>query len=125
MQAGGGGGRAFLYDAGDDHEIAGFVGASGTVLDAIGAIVRPRSQSGAMKLFRCGPTGGVGGRAFSDADRFRRRPDLDRRDPLVFERLDDETFHHRFGDTPLARPGLARMRRNVALAQAGRSPDAS
>ena len=55
---------------------------------------------------------------------FRRRPDLDRRDPLAFERLDDETFHHRFGDTPLARPGLARMRRNVALAQAGRSPDA-
>lgn len=58
-------------------------------------------------------------------DEFHRRADLDRTDPLAFDRLDEAEFLRRFGDTPLARPGLARMRRNVALAQAGRSRDSS
>lgn len=49
---------------------------------------------------------------------FRDRGDPDRRDPLVFERMDEPEFRRRFADTPLARPGLDRMRRNVRLAVA-------
>jgi epoxyqueuosine reductase len=55
----------------------------------------------------------------------RRRPVPDRRDPLAFERLDESSFRDQYADTPLARPGLDRMRRNVRLATAGRSDPAS
>lgn len=51
---------------------------------------------------------------------FQDRRDPDRRDPQVFERMDDAEFGRRFADTPLARPGLDRMRRNVRLAVASR-----
>jgi epoxyqueuosine reductase len=37
-------------------------------------------------------------------------PGREQRD--LFERMDGEEFSRRFGDTPLARPGLERMRRN-------------
>lgn len=53
---------------------------------------------------------------------FSSRRDPDRTDLDVFERMDDEEFARRYADTPLARPGLARMRRNVRLAVATR-PD--
>jgi epoxyqueuosine reductase len=43
---------------------------------------------------------------------FRPRPDPDVMDPSYFERMSDEEFTTRFTDTPLARPGLDRMRRN-------------
>jgi epoxyqueuosine reductase len=36
--------------------------------------------------------------------------------PDLFDRMDDSEFENRFGDTPLARPGLERMRRNWAAA---------
>ncbi len=49
---------------------------------------------------------------------FRDRGDPDRRDPAVFEAMDETEFRRRYADTPLARPGLARMRRNVRLAVA-------
>jgi len=39
-------------------------------------------------------------------------------DPDFFERMDGEEFTRRFGDTPLARPGLERMRRNWRVAWA-------
>lgn len=48
------------------------------------------------------------------------RADPDRRDPGVFEQMDEAEFRRRFADTPLARPGLDRMRRNVRLAVASR-----
>ncbi len=51
------------------------------------------------------------------------RPDPDRADPEYFERLDDETFARRFGDTPLARPGLTGMRRNWRAARRTSRPD--
>lgn len=51
---------------------------------------------------------------------FRDRGDPDRRDAAAFERMDEPEFRRRFGDTPLARPGLVRMRRNVRLAVASR-----
>ncbi|MBA2292188.1 MAG: tRNA epoxyqueuosine(34) reductase QueG [Gemmatimonadales bacterium] len=55
---------------------------------------------------------------------FSRRADPDRRNPDVFEQMDEAAFTRRFADTPLARPGLARMRRNVRLATASRrDPD--
>jgi epoxyqueuosine reductase len=34
-------------------------------------------------------------------------------DPELFERMDEAEFDRRFGDTPLARPGLPGMRRNL------------
>lgn len=40
-------------------------------------------------------------------------------DPDFFERLDAAEFDRRFGDTPLARPGLAGMRRNWRAAWSG------
>lgn len=76
LVAGDGGGRRFLYDAGISHEIGGFVGRSGTVLDAVGPILRRLSPASGTELSRCGPTGGVGGRTFNDATLFRKRPDL-------------------------------------------------
>ncbi|MGH7593666.1 MAG: epoxyqueuosine reductase [Gemmatimonadales bacterium] len=48
---------------------------------------------------------------------FGRRPDPDCQDPLVFDRMDEAGFARRFADTPLSRPGLDRMRRNVAVAR--------
>ncbi|HEY4102133.1 MAG TPA: tRNA epoxyqueuosine(34) reductase QueG [Gemmatimonadales bacterium] len=44
---------------------------------------------------------------------FERRPDPDRRDADLFERMDDAEFTRRFADTPLMRTGLAGMRRNL------------
>ncbi|HEY8061153.1 MAG TPA: tRNA epoxyqueuosine(34) reductase QueG [Gemmatimonadales bacterium] len=49
---------------------------------------------------------------------FGRRADPDRCAPAVFEEMDEAEFSRKFADTPLARPGLARMRRNVAAAVA-------
>lgn len=46
------------------------------------------------------------------------RDDLDLRDPEAFERMTEAEFQQRFADTPLARPGLDRMRRNVRAAAA-------
>lgn len=54
-------------------------------------------------------------------EEFADRGDPDRRDPSVFETMDDATFRRRYADTPLARPGLDRMRRNVRLAVASRT----
>jgi epoxyqueuosine reductase len=53
---------------------------------------------------------------------FRSRRLLAGADPEMFERMDEAEFARRFGDTPLARPGLVGMRRNVrtALASAHR-----
>jgi epoxyqueuosine reductase len=53
---------------------------------------------------------------------FRSRRLLAGADPEMFERMDEAEFARRFGDTPLARPGLGGMRRNVraALASAHR-----
>jgi epoxyqueuosine reductase len=42
----------------------------------------------------------------------------DRRDPEYFERLSEAEFVEQFAETPLARPGLERMRRNTRLAVA-------
>lgn len=47
---------------------------------------------------------------------FQPRDAPDTADPGYFERMDPGTFAARFGDTPLARPGLAGMRRNWAAA---------
>jgi epoxyqueuosine reductase len=56
---------------------------------------------------------------------FARRAQPDRRDPEAFERIGEEEFTERYGDTPLMRPGLAGMRRNVraALVSVHRSED--
>jgi epoxyqueuosine reductase len=43
---------------------------------------------------------------------YQTRLDPDKADPEYFERMDAGGFDARFGDTPLARPGLERMRRN-------------
>lgn len=51
---------------------------------------------------------------------FEDRDDPDRADPTAFERMTEAEFQARFADTPLARPGLERMRRNVRLAVASR-----
>lgn len=45
----------------------------------------------------------------------RRYPD--RTNPEEFDQMSEAEFSQRFADTPLARPGLARMRRNVAAAR--------
>ncbi len=44
-------------------------------------------------------------------------------DPNYFDRMDQETFDRTFADTPLSRPGLERMRRNWAAAQASLGGD--
>jgi epoxyqueuosine reductase len=49
-------------------------------------------------------------------DAFRSRGELAGADPDFFERMDEEEFARRFGDTPLERPGLAGMRRNFRAA---------
>jgi epoxyqueuosine reductase len=43
---------------------------------------------------------------------FRPRSDLDGQGPAYFDELDEAEFATRFGDTPMARSGLDRMRRN-------------
>jgi epoxyqueuosine reductase len=48
---------------------------------------------------------------------FRPRPEL-KRDTEQFDGMGEEQFARVFGDTPLARPGLERMRRNVRVALA-------
>lgn len=51
---------------------------------------------------------------------FADRRDPDRADHTVFDTMDESEFRRRYADTPLARPGLDRMRRNVRLALASR-----
>ncbi|HEY3933315.1 MAG TPA: tRNA epoxyqueuosine(34) reductase QueG [Gemmatimonadales bacterium] len=46
-------------------------------------------------------------------DEFRQRRDPDRRDPSLFEQMDQAAFDKTFADTPLMRTGLAGMRRNL------------
>jgi epoxyqueuosine reductase len=53
---------------------------------------------------------------------FRPRRDLNGGDPEQFERMSEDEFARLFGDTPLARPGLAGMRRNVRAALASVMP---
>ena len=50
---------------------------------------------------------------------FARRPHPDRHDATVFDRMSAAEFDARYADTPLARPGLERMRRNVRVARVG------
>ena len=47
---------------------------------------------------------------------FRPRQDPDTKDPSCFAMMGEDEFTARFGDTPLARPGLDRMRRNWKVA---------
>jgi epoxyqueuosine reductase len=49
---------------------------------------------------------------------FRSRIALADREPAMFETMDEREFAEEFGDTPLERPGLAGMRRNVRAALA-------
>jgi len=49
---------------------------------------------------------------------FQPRRELVEAGPEHFEKMTDEEFAGRFGDTPLARPGLERMRRNWRVAYA-------
>jgi epoxyqueuosine reductase len=57
----------------------------------------------------------------SSAEEYRPRPALGGADPQLFERMDQEEFTRRFGDTPLERAGLAGMRRNFRAALADAS----
>ncbi len=52
---------------------------------------------------------------------YRPEPRLAAADLMQFERMDDAEFDRRFGTTPLARPGLAGMRRNFRAAYRARS----
>ncbi len=54
----------------------------------------------------------------STVPEFRPRGDLREAGEDFFERMTEGEFQRRFADTPLARPGLARMRRNWRLAWA-------
>ena len=56
----------------------------------------------------------------TSADEFKPRHALDGAGPEVFDAMDEDEFARRFGDTPLQRPGLQGMRRNVRAALAGR-----
>lgn len=67
FRAGAGGGIPFRFEIGQDLELVGFAGAAGTVLDAVGPLLRKRRQQRGERVLLCGPTGGEGGRAFSDA----------------------------------------------------------
>jgi epoxyqueuosine reductase len=53
---------------------------------------------------------------------FHSREALTGADPDLFDRMDQDEFDRRFGDTPLERPGLAGMRRNFRAAFASNSP---
>jgi epoxyqueuosine reductase len=57
----------------------------------------------------------------TDVADFAARPDPDRRDPEAFHRMDEAEFLRLFADTPLARAGLDRMRRNTVAARASRT----
>lgn len=48
---------------------------------------------------------------------FAARPAPDRGNPDTFVDMNEDEFRRRFADTPLARPGLERMRRNVRAAR--------
>jgi epoxyqueuosine reductase len=52
----------------------------------------------------------------SSAEEFRSRDALAGTGPELFERMDEEEFARRFGDTPLERAGLQGMRRNFRAA---------
>lgn len=52
-----------------------------------------------------------------------RRP-LAGAEPAMFESMNDDEFRRRFGGTPLARPGLLGMRRNLRAAFASMPPEA-
>ena len=54
----------------------------------------------------------------TSAERYRSRHLLDGAGPELFDRMDEEEFTRRFGDTPLERPGLRGMRRNLRVALA-------
>jgi epoxyqueuosine reductase len=54
----------------------------------------------------------------SNVPEFRSRTVLAGEDLDMFERMDELEFAQRFGDTPLERPGLVGMRRNVRAAMA-------
>ena len=58
----------------------------------------------------------------TSAPEFRSRHLLDGAGPELLDRMDEEEFGRRFGDTPLERPGLKGMQRNLraALARQGR-----
>jgi epoxyqueuosine reductase len=53
---------------------------------------------------------------------FRSRMALAELEPAMFEIMDEREFAEQFGDTPLERPGLAGMRRNVRVALASARP---
>jgi len=53
---------------------------------------------------------------------FRPRASLDNAGPDFFEKLDEPAFAAGFGDTPLQRPGLERMRRNWRAAWTSLKP---
>lgn len=61
----------------------------------------------------------------SSITEFEPRPAFDGAGPGFFETMEPAEFDRRFGDTPLARPGLERMRRNwkAAWESLGRSPE--
>ena len=60
--------------------------------------------------------------AATDRSAYQDRGDIPLDDPDFFERLDAAGFAARFADTPLERPGLARMRRNFATAYQSLEP---
>jgi epoxyqueuosine reductase len=53
---------------------------------------------------------------------YRARKELEAADLEFFDRMSEEEFTRRFGDTPLERPGLAGMRRNWHAALEGPAP---
>ena len=58
----------------------------------------------------------------SSVPEFRPRASLDNAGPDFFEKLDEPAFAADFGDTPLQRPGLERMRRNWRAAWTSLKP---
>ena len=58
----------------------------------------------------------------SSVPEFRPRASLDDAGPDFFDKLDEPVFAARFGDTPLQRPGLERMRRNWRAAWTSLKP---
>ena len=54
----------------------------------------------------------------TSVEEFAQRPEPDRANPETFEQMTAKEFTGHFADTPLSRPGLERMRRNVRAARA-------